>query len=30
MLAKLPQGFGMVRYLEIRIRRLTPRLIEYK
>jgi hypothetical protein len=30
MVAKLPQGLGMLRYLRIRIRKLTPRLIEYK
>ena len=30
MVAKLPQAFGMLRYCVVRIRKLTPRLIEYK
>jgi GT2 family glycosyltransferase len=30
MIAKLPQGLGMLRYVQVRIRKLTPRLIEYK
>jgi hypothetical protein len=30
MIAKLPQGLGMLRYAQVRIRKLTPRLIEYK
>jgi hypothetical protein len=30
MAAKVPQGFGMLRYLEVRSRRRAPRLIEYK
>jgi GT2 family glycosyltransferase len=30
MVAKLPQAFGMLRYCAVRIRKLTPHLIEYK